>query len=45
MLYAYLLFIFHVQAALDNGVGIVMETLKEAGLDQNTFVFFSSDNG
>jgi arylsulfatase A len=32
-------------AALDNGVGFVMQALKDLGLDQNTLVFFSSDNG
>lgn len=31
--------------SMDNGVGRVMRTLKELGVDQNTIVFFSSDNG
>lgn len=30
---------------LDKGVGRVLDTLKECGLDENTFVFFFSDNG
>jgi arylsulfatase A-like enzyme len=30
---------------LDEGVGAVMKTLKELGLDENTLVLFSSDNG
>ncbi|MBO9620817.1 MAG: sulfatase [Niabella sp.] len=30
---------------IDNGVGLVMETLKKEGLDKNTIVFFFSDNG
>ena len=30
---------------LDDGVGKVMAALKEGGLDQDTFVFFTSDNG
>ena len=30
---------------LDDQVGIIMQKLKEAGLDRNTIVFFSSDNG
>lgn len=30
---------------LDNGVGIVMDKLKELGLDDNTIVIFTSDNG
>ncbi|OHX64699.1 arylsulfatase [Flammeovirga pacifica] len=30
---------------LDNSVGDVMEKLKELGLDDNTIVIFSSDNG
>ncbi len=30
---------------LDDAVGIVLEKLKEAGLDQNTVVVFTSDNG
>lgn len=30
---------------LDDQVGIIMKRLKELGLDQNTIVFFSSDNG
>ncbi len=31
--------------ALDRGVGQVMATLKAQGLDQNTLVIFTSDNG
>lgn len=31
--------------ALDRGVGQVMATLKQQGLDQNTLVIFTSDNG
>lgn len=30
---------------LDRGVGWIMETLKDTGLDTNTIVFFASDNG
>src|SRR5574343_238729 len=30
---------------LDDQVGIIMKRLKELGLDENTIVFFSSDNG
>jgi arylsulfatase A-like enzyme len=30
---------------LDDGIGRVLETLKETGLDQNTVVVFSADNG
>ena len=30
---------------LDNYVGMVMEKLKEKGLDKNTLVIFTSDNG
>jgi arylsulfatase A-like enzyme len=30
---------------LDAQVGIVLEKLKEVGVDENTIVFFSSDNG
>jgi arylsulfatase A-like enzyme len=30
---------------MDQGVGAVLRTLKEQGLDQNTIVFFASDNG
>jgi arylsulfatase A-like enzyme len=30
---------------LDHGIGRVMETLKETGLDRNTLVVFTSDNG
>jgi len=32
-------------AFLDDGVGQVMQTIKDAGLDDNTIVFFASDNG
>ena len=32
-------------AIVDDGVGRVMETLKEKGLDENTLVIFSSDQG
>lgn len=31
--------------ALDRGVGQILQALKERGLDENTLVFFSSDNG
>jgi arylsulfatase A-like enzyme len=31
--------------ALDRNVGRVLDTLKEQGLDQNTLVIFTSDNG
>lgn len=31
--------------ALDRGVGRVLETLRELGLEDNTLVFFTSDNG
>lgn len=30
---------------MDNSVGRIMQTLKETGIDQNTIVFFTSDNG
>ncbi len=30
---------------LDKGVGRILDTLKEHGLEENTFVFFFSDNG
>ena len=30
---------------MDEGVGKIMETLKDLDLDDNTFVFFCSDNG
>ena len=29
----------------DAGVGLILDTLKELGLDENTLVIFSSDNG
>lgn len=31
--------------ALDRGVGRVLQSLKENGLEENTLVFFTSDNG
>lgn len=30
---------------MDNSVGRIMQTLKENGIDDNTYVFFTSDNG
>tara|TARA_R110002049_G_scaffold47596_1_gene136844 strand:+ start:95684 stop:97045 length:1362 start_codon:yes stop_codon:yes gene_type:complete len=30
---------------MDEGIGRIMQTLKETGLDQNTIVIFCSDNG
>ena len=32
-------------AELDWGVGQVLQALKDANIDNDTFVFFSSDNG
>ena len=32
-------------SAVDDGVGRIMQTLKEQGIDDNTIVFFLSDNG
>lgn len=32
-------------AAMDENVGRILETLKEQGLDKNTWVIFTSDNG
>jgi len=31
--------------SMDDAIGIVMKTLKETGLDKNTIVIFTSDNG
>lgn len=30
---------------LDHSVGIILETLRQNRIDNNTFVFFTSDNG
>ena len=30
---------------LDNEVGRILQTLKELGVDENTLVIFTSDNG
>jgi arylsulfatase A-like enzyme len=32
-------------SALDDGIGRVMQTLRDTGEDQNTLIFFISDNG
>jgi len=32
-------------AALDDGVGAVLDRLRESGLERNTLIFFLSDNG
>ncbi len=32
-------------AELDAGIGLVLQTLKDAGVDDNTLVIFASDNG
>jgi len=32
-------------AALDDAVGSILKTLRDEGLDENTLVFFASDNG
>src|SRR5690606_24539939 len=32
-------------AGIDDGVGQIMEKLKELGLDKNTIIVFTSDNG
>ncbi|MCG6186013.1 sulfatase [Maribellus maritimus] len=32
-------------AAMDENVGRIVETLKQQGLDQNTWIIFTSDNG
>lgn len=31
--------------SMDNAVGIVLDTLRDAGMDKNTVVIFTSDNG
>lgn len=31
--------------AMDRGIGEIMEALQEQGLDDNTWIFFASDNG
>ena len=33
------------KAELDWGVGQILEILQKAGVERNTFVFFTSDNG
>ena len=30
---------------LDHGVGLILEKLRELGIAENTFAFWSSDNG
>ncbi|MBK1876123.1 sulfatase-like hydrolase/transferase [Pelagicoccus mobilis] len=30
---------------MDDGIGMILDTLTALGLDENTFVFFTSDNG
>lgn len=30
---------------IDNGIGMIMKTLAESGLDKNTIIVFTSDNG
>ena len=37
--------LLYLQTSLDGSVGLIFETLKNAGVDQNTFVFFTADNG
>ncbi len=32
-------------AEIDDSVGLILETLKQADIDENTFVIFTSDNG
>lgn len=32
-------------SAMDNGIGKIMDKLKSSGLDENTLVIFTSDNG
>jgi arylsulfatase A-like enzyme len=32
-------------AALDEGVGAIRDTLKKNGIEENTFIFYTSDNG
>ena len=31
--------------SIDDGVGLIMQKLKELGLEQDTILIFSSDNG
>ena len=33
------------KTSLDGSVGLIFETLRNAGVDSNTFVFFTADNG
>jgi arylsulfatase A-like enzyme len=32
-------------SAIDDGVGIIKETLRKHGIDENTIIFFAGDNG
>lgn len=32
-------------AVMDKGIGVILDTLKECGLEENTLVLFTSDNG
>ena len=36
---------YNATSRVDLGVGMTLDTLKEQGLDQNTLIFFLSDNG
>ena len=33
------------KTSLDGSVGLIFETLRNAGVGSNTFVFFTADNG
>jgi N-sulfoglucosamine sulfohydrolase len=45
MLRQQMAFYYNAVARVDIGVGLTLDTLKEQGLDQNTLIFFISDNG
>ena len=44
-IYSFLKCILPLQSELDGTVGRIMAALKQARVDKNTFVFFTSDNG
>ena len=38
-------YIYHQVTAMDHSIGLLLDTLRDLGIEENTIVVFTSDNG